>query len=155
MTEPIVPERAAHVSSPGGLGGVVFAALFYLAIGLLFGALAAATPSNQARFFWRLSAFVASGVVFLVHVVRETLRARNGAQAVARRAALAVALGAAGLALSANIHDVGSASGYRPRMLVALIAWPILTAVPAFVVALAGASLLGRRRRTESTTAVR
>jgi hypothetical protein len=52
----------------------------------------------------------------------------------------AVALGAFALALSANIHDLASPSGYRPRMLVALIAWPVLTAVPAFIVALAMAA---------------
>ena len=51
-------------------------------------------------------------------------------------ASAAVALGAFALALAANIHDLGSASGYRPRMLIALVAWPLLTAVPAFIVAL-------------------
>jgi hypothetical protein len=57
----------------------------------------------------------------------------------------AVALGALGLALAANIHELGSDSGYRLGMLIALIAWPLLTAVPAFVLALVVAAGLGVR----------
>ena len=59
----------------------------------------------------------------------------------------AVAFGAFALALAANIHDLGSASGYRPRMLIALVAWPLLTGVPAFIVALVVAAGLGLKRR--------
>ncbi len=38
---------------------------------------------------------------------------------------LAVAFGAFALALMANVHDLGSSAGYRPRMLIALVAWPL------------------------------
>ena len=61
-------------------------------------------------------------------------------------ASVAVAVGAFALALVANIHDLGSATGYRPRMLIALVAWPLLTAVPAFIVALVVAAGLGVKR---------
>ena len=37
---------------------------------------------------------------------------------------LAIALGAFLVALVANIHDLGSPSGYRPIMLIALVVWP-------------------------------
>ena len=38
------------------------------------------------------------------------------------------------------------ASGYRPRMLAALIAWPLLTAVPAYLVALVVSAVLAAKR---------
>src|SRR5437762_2423633 len=51
---------------------------------------------------------------------------------------LYLALGQASIAL---------AGGYRPRMLVALVAWPLLAALPAFLVALAVAAARGVKRR--------
>jgi hypothetical protein len=114
----------------------------YLAAGLISAALAGAAASNQMRFLWRLSAFVISAVVFAAHVAHERFRRRSSVRPTAWHASVAVALGAFALALAANVHDLGSASGYRPRMLVALVAWPLLTAVPAFLVALAAAAVL-------------
>jgi hypothetical protein len=57
------------------------------------------------------------------------------------------AVGGFALALWANIHDLGSAMGYRPRMLIALVAWPLLTAAPAFIIALVIAAALGLKQR--------
>ena len=108
----------------------------YLAVGLSFGALAGAAASPQTQFFWRLSAFIVSAVVLAAHIAHEQLALRNTARPTAWHASVAAACGGFGLALAANIHDLGSASGYRPRMLIALVAWPLLTGVPAFVVAL-------------------
>jgi cytochrome bd-type quinol oxidase subunit 2 len=120
--------------------------LLYLAVGLVSAALAGAAPSSQRQFFWRLSAFVISGVAFAAHIAHEHLRLRNTAQRTAWHASAAVAFGAFGLAVAANIHDLASASGYRPRMLIAFVTWPLLTAVPAFIVALVLAALLGVKR---------
>ena len=128
-----------------GLVGVL-----YLAVGLLSIELAGAADSNQMRSFWRLAAFVISGVIFVAHIAYEHFRFHNTARSTALHAAAAVALGAFALALAANIHDLGSASGYRPRMLIALVAWPLLTAVPAFLVALVLAAGLGARRRGDA-----
>ena len=128
------------------LGEVILVGVLYLAVGVASIALAGAAPSVPMRSFWRLSAFVISGVVFTAHIAYEHFRLRNTARPTAWHASVAVALGAFGLALVANIHDLGSASGYRPRMLIALVAWPLLTAVPAFVVALLVAAGLGAKR---------
>ena len=128
------------------LGEAILVAALYLAVGVASIALAGAAPSNSMRSFWRLSAFVISGVAFAAHIAHEHFRLRNTARPTAWHASVAVALGAFGLALVANIHDLGSASGYRPRMLIALVAWPLLTAVPAFVVALLVAAVLGAKR---------
>ena len=121
----------------------ILVGVLYLAVGTGSIALAGAATSIQMRSFWRLSAFGISGVVFAAHIAHEHFRLRNTTRPTAWHASVAVAFGAFALALVANIHDLGSASGYRPRMLIALVAWPLLTAVPAFVVALVVAAGLG------------
>ena len=130
------------------LGTAILVGVLYLAVGIAAAALAGAAASNQMRSFWRGSAFVISAVVFAAHIAYEHFRLRNTARPTAWHASVGVACGAFALALAANIHDLGSASGYRPRMLIALAAWPLLTAVPAFIVALVVAAGLGLRRRS-------
>ncbi|MGI9068590.1 MAG: hypothetical protein ACR2HX_19580 [Pyrinomonadaceae bacterium] len=129
------------------LSTAILFGVLYLAVGRASAALAGAAASNQMQSFWRLFAFVVSAVLFVAHIANEHFRLRNTARPTAWHASLAVALGAFGLALWANIHDLGSASGYRPRMLIAFVAWPLLTAVPAFIVALVVAAGLGWKRR--------
>ena len=128
------------------LSTAILFAVLYLVIGIAFGALAGAAASSQMRVLWRWLAFAISAVVFAVHIAYEHFRLRNAARPTAWHASVAVAFGAFALALEANIHDLWSASGYRPRMLIALVAWPLLTAVPAFIVALVVAAGLGVKR---------
>ena len=124
----------------------ILVGVLYVAVGIASAALAGMAASNQVRSFWRLFAFVISAVVFAAHIAYEHFRLRNTARPTAWHASVAVAFGALALALAANIHDMGSASGYRPRMLIALVAEPLLTAVPAFIVALMVAAGLGVKR---------
>ena len=132
------------------LGTAILVGVLYAAVGIAFSALAGAAASNQMRFLWRWSAFAISAGLFAGHIGQEHFRRRHPARPAAWHASVAVAFGAFLLALAANIHDLGSASGYRPRMLIALVAWPLLTAVPAFVVALAAAAGLARTRPRDS-----
>ena len=125
---------------------VIVVGLIYFVVTITSGALAGAAASEQMRFFWRLSAFIISGVVFAAHIAHEHFRIHNPPRQTAFRTSGAVALGTFALAIAANIHDLGSVSGYRPRMLIALVAWPLLTGVPAFVVALAVSAGLGLKR---------
>jgi len=127
----------------------LLAGALYPVIALLSASLAAAATTNQTRFFWRLSAFIVSGGVFLAHLAYEHFRLRHSPRPTAWHVAVAVGLGAFALATMANIHDLRSPAGYRPRMLVALIAWPLLTAVPAFVVALIVTTVLAMKRPSE------
>jgi hypothetical protein len=129
------------------LSKMILVGVLYLAVGIASGALAGEAASNQMRFFWRLSAFVISAVVFAAHIAYEHFRLRNTARPTAWHASVAVAFGAFGLALAANLHDLGSTSGYRPRMLIALVAWPLLTGVPAFIVARVVTAGLDVKRR--------
>ena len=131
----------------GWLRAAILVGVLYLAANMALGALAGAAASDRLRFLWRVSALAVSALVFAVHIAYEHFRFRNRARPTAWHASVAVALGAFGLALAANLHDLGSASGYRPRMLIALVAWPLLTAVPAFLVALGMAAGLGVKRR--------
>lgn len=99
--------------------------------------------SDHLRFIWRLAAWIACAAVFAVHIRYEHFRLGNSLGATALHTALAVALGAFLLASAATVH-AGIATSHAPywRFLVALVAWPIITAVPAFLVALAVAAVL-------------
>lgn len=60
--------------------------------------------------------------------------------------ALAVALGAFGLAVVANIHSLSSGPGtqHRQLLLLSLGIWPVITALPAFLLALGISAVLAR-----------
>lgn len=124
-----------------------FAGVLYFAAGFGFGALAGAAASDPMRSFWRVTAFIVSGVVFALHIAYEHFRLGSPARSTAWHASVGAAVGGFLLALAANLHDLGSASGYRPRMVIAFVVWPLLTAVPAFVVAWLVAAVFRLRRQ--------
>ena len=125
----------------------LFTGLVYFVIAIGFGAFARWAETASMRVNWNRLAFLASGIIFLVHIGYEHFRLRSSPRVTATHVALAVAFGAFALAVSANIHELWSAAGYRPRLLVALPVWPILTGVPAFIVALIAAAVLNFKRR--------
>jgi len=128
-------------------GVVVLVGIAYFVVGFVFAALA--NPSDQVR-MWRLAAWVASTAVFAAHIVYEHFRLGNPPRATALRAAVAVAAGAFLLAAAATVH-ASVAVSHAPywRFLLALVVWPVITALPAFLVALvAGAALARLSRRT-------
>jgi len=61
------------------LSRVILVGLLYPAVGIASAALAGAAASSQMQFFWRLSAFVISAVVFAAHIAYEHFRLRNTA----------------------------------------------------------------------------
>lgn len=103
-----------------------------------------ALPADQLG-VWRLAAWVASALVAAAHIGYEHFRLNNSPPATALHAAMAVALGAFLLAVAATAHAmmVPSHAPYW-RYLLALVLWPIFTALPAFIVALAVAAVLAR-----------
>jgi hypothetical protein len=121
--------------------------VLYLVAGLAFGALAGRASSSQMRVTWRLLAWLISGAGFASHIGYEHFRLRNPPVRAALHASLAVALGAFGLAVAANVHALRSGSSHRGALALAIVLWPVLTAMPAFLVALALAALLAVRRR--------
>jgi hypothetical protein len=115
----------------------------YAAIGLWFPN--PASPSEQ-QFAWRLAAWIVSGVVFAGHIAWEQLGSRSPVRATALRAALAAALGAFLLAAVAAVRAWVHGSERLVLHAIALVAWPLLVAIPAFLVALAAAAVLARVR---------
>jgi len=124
---------------------ILLAALAYLLAGLVFGALANGAPSTQIRGAWRLAAWLVSAAVFGAHIVYEQMRRRSTPTVSALCAASAAGLGAFALAVAANVHAqrVG-ANAHRGALGLSLVLWPLITALPAFVVALVAAALLAR-----------
>jgi len=121
---------------------MMLVAVAYVVIGIAFGVLANA---HQVR-LWRLAAWVASAVVAAVQIGYEHQRG-SSPRATALHAAGAVALGAFGLALAANVHWLFAATRGPRSPLLALLVWPVITAIPALLVALVVAALLARFSR--------
>jgi hypothetical protein len=127
----------------------ILLAAVYLVVGFAFGVFAGWSRSHPIVVFWRLSAFVISAVVFAIHIGYEHFRLRSSARMTAWHAAVAVALGAFALAVAANVHSQsGASSRQRSLLIFALVAWPALTGVLAFMVALVAAAVLALKRRS-------
>jgi uncharacterized protein (DUF486 family) len=120
----------------------------YFAFGVAFAAFASWAASNSMRETWNRLGFLASAVAFAVHIGYEHFRLRNSPLITASHVSIAVALGAFALAVNANVHGYRVGSSHQRLLAFALVAWPAITAVPAFVVALVAAAGLGLRRRS-------
>jgi hypothetical protein len=118
----------------------------YFVVGWVFAAVANPAVSDRLRFRWRLAAWVVSGAFFAAHISYEHFRLRNSPRATSLHVAFAVGLGAFLLAVNATVHAL-LAPSHAPyaRYLLALVLWPILTALPAFLIALAVAAALAHR----------
>jgi len=125
---------------------MILVAVAYLVIGLVFGVLANLGDANHVR-LWRLAAWVASAAVAAAHIGYEHYRLGSSPRPTALHAAGAVALGAFGLAVAANVHWLFAEAHGQRSPLLALPVWPVITAIPAFPVALAVAAVLGRFSR--------
>ena len=125
---------------------MLFVAVAYAVIGIGSGVLANLDDAARVR-LWRYSAWVASAVAAAAQIGYEHHRLGSSPRSTALHAAGAVALGAFGLAVGANVHWLFTAARGPRLPLIALVAWPVVTAVPAFVAALAVAALLARFSR--------
>ena len=98
------------------------------------------------RTAWRLVAWLTSAVAFAAHIWYEHVRWQNSRVKIALHVALAAALGAFGLAVAANVHAQSVATANHRALAIALAVWPAMTALPAFLVALAIGAGLARIR---------
>lgn len=114
----------------------LFAAVYFL-IARLF-----PQPPDNLR-AWRLAAWIATGAAFAVHIGYEHFIARRRPTTIASHTAVAVALAAFGLALAGMAHSEAT-DAVRDKWLIALVAWPAITAAPAFLAALATGTMLAR-----------
>ena len=125
---------------------MIVVAVTYVIIGVGFPYLASSADFNQVR-FWRLAAWVACAGVAAAQLWYEHYRLGSSPRTTALHAAAAVALGAFGLAVAANLHGLSASRPGQGSLLVALVAWPVITAVPAFLLALVVGFVLGRLSR--------
>jgi len=92
-----------------------------------------------------LGGVVVSAIAYAAHIAYERFRLQNSPGSAALHVALAVALGAFGLALGANIHSLFAGSTQHRHLLhLSLGIWPLITAVPAFLVAFGSNMVLAR-----------
>ena len=138
---------AAMVASPRSdwVRAALVVGVAYFLIGRGF-----ALPTEHVQ-MWRLAAWLVSGAAYAAHIWYEHFRLRNGPRSTALHAAVAVAIGAIALALAGMIRSVSTTSTLRPAWLLALVLWPAITALPAFLVALVVAALLARLPRSADT----
>ena len=110
-------------------------AIAYPVVGVAFAVPANATATHGIRFGWRLAAWLVSAAIFATHIWYERARDRKPLLS-ALHVAIAVATGALLLAVWINVR--------RPAPL-ALVLFPLVTGVPAFVVAFVAAIVIKRR----------
>ncbi len=122
---------------------VILVGMVYLVVGVAF---PNPPASNEMQFRWRLAAWLICAVAFAIHIGLAYFRFRNSPRWTALQAAVSVALGAFGLAAAANIHGLTTGTGNQRLLTFALVIWPLLTGVPAFVVAFVATALLARVR---------
>jgi len=120
----------------------LLAGLLYLIISVGFASLV--TPSIV---FWRRAAWVVSALVYSAHIAYEHFRLRNSARLVALHVALGAAVGGLGLAAAANVRSFLTETGNARLLRIALLVWPALTGIPAFVFGLIVSSALARLPR--------
>ena len=122
----------------------ILVGMTYAVVGVAFAIPASSANSDRGRVAWRLAAWAASAAIFAAHVAWERLRLGGSPRRVAWRVSAAVAIGAFALAARINVRAAGShRSGARSAL--ALVVFPVVTAVPAFVVGFAAASVVRPR----------
>ena len=112
----------------------------YFVVGRAF-----AIPPDHVR-FWRWVALLVSVAVFAAHIAHEHFRLRHSARSTAWHAAVAAAVGGFLFAAAGALNALRGTS-VSSLWLFALVAWPVFTAVPAYLVALVASAALTRLGR--------
>ncbi|HEY1242745.1 MAG TPA: hypothetical protein VGF16_19425 [Bryobacteraceae bacterium] len=124
------------------LAWALLAGTLYVTIGVGFAPL-----SVPSVFFWRLAAWIVGAVVYAAHIGYEHFRMRKPPHSTALHVAFGAAVGAFGLAAAAIAHSLSTGTGNLRLLRIALLIWPLITGVPAFVVALILTAMFARVRR--------
>ena len=139
----VVTERMEPANRQSWLRVAVLIGAVYVLVGVVF-----ALPSGHVR-GWRLAAWIVSGVAYAIHLWYERIWSQRSCVRAALDVGIAAALGALGLAVAANIHaqSVATSNQQQQRLALALVAWPLITGVPAFLAGLGAGALLARLSR--------
>jgi hypothetical protein len=93
---------------------------------------------------WRFAGWALSFVVFAVHLIYERRRRSKSPATAAWHVAVAVGVGAFVLAIVGPVRSHWGTDDFGRAALLSLLLWPVVTGVPAFLVALIAGSGLGR-----------
>lgn len=134
-----------NVVANHGAVRIILIGVVYAVVGIAFGELANLASSEQVRFTWRLGAWIASATVYGAHIWYEHFRLNYSPRETSLNAGMAVGIGALLLAVAALAHalTVPAHAPFRLHLL-AIVLWPIIASVPAFVVALVLTAFLSR-----------
>ena len=121
------------------LRAAILFGLGYFLVGRLF-----AVPGEHAQ-AWRFAAWLVSFVIYTTHFRYERSRASSPPRVTALHVATAVAIGAFGIAVAGMVHSISTQGSLKPTWLLALVLFPLVTGVPAFLVALVAAVFAARR----------
>lgn len=122
---------------------LLLASAGYIVAGTLPAVVADMSPWPVPAQLWRIAAWGLSLVVFLLHSAAERRRRTQPLRA-AMYVAFAVALGAACVAAVGPLRAHWVEPARLRLILLSVVAWPLLTGIPAFFVALLGRVLFDR-----------
>lgn len=134
--------EATRMTAPPGRAWFRAALLLgvgYFVIGKVF-----SLPADHVQ-AWRLAAWIVSGIAYAAHIRYEHFTLRNSPRLAALHVAVGVAIGAFALAVAGMIHSLTTTSTIRPAWLLAIVLWPVMTALPAFLGTFVIGSLLPSR----------
>lgn len=132
------------------IGVMILVALTYAVVGVATADFAR-SPTSQIRTAWRLAAWLLSLVAFAGHIAYEQLRFRSTVRSTAAHTAAAVAVGAFLLAAAGPVRSHWGTTEFLRVSLLSLAVWPILTGVPAYLVALVIGMIVRRLGVREQT----
>jgi uncharacterized membrane protein len=141
----VLPASAKESPFQPWLPAALLAAVLYPAVGIGFAFLDSFAGASRVR-FWRLAAWLVSAIVFGAHLVYEQRR-NFSALRTASHVSIAVALGAFVLAVWVLVHGRVSNAPQSALAPLALVLFPLLTWLPAFVIALVAVGLVSKLRR--------
>ena len=124
----------------------------YLIIGQVFAFFAGAASSANIRLAWRLAAWILSAVLFALHIRCERMRFHSTAKTTALRTSFAVGLGAFLIAVVAFARTRVNSAPLGLRAL-ALVLFPLITMLPAFLVSFVLAATFWKPRHSTASEA--
>ena len=124
----------------------LLAGILYGTIGVGTAALSRTAAFSAGAIGWRYVAWSLSAAVFLWHLI-VARRRRTTLVAAALQVAVGVAFGALLLAVLGPVRAHWAEASRNRTILLSVFAWPLLTGLPAFVVALGAEYLLARSSR--------
>jgi len=122
---------------------VILFGIVYLVVGVFF---PNPSASNELQFVWRLGAWLICALAFAIHIGLEHFRFRDSPYRTALHVSASVSIGAFALAVAANINALRTGTGNQRLLVLALVIWPIMAGVPAFIIALVIVAVLERLR---------